>query len=71
MPDYDIVVCEFELQPRYDVHFQTSKLEKGMNCLIQTSLVGIRTLSKSNFQSKQRSRASSFGGLAQHNLSTN
>ena len=31
--DCDIVVSEFELQPRYYIHFQTNTLGKGMNPL--------------------------------------
>ena len=29
--DCDIVVSEFELQPRYHIHFQTNTLGKSMN----------------------------------------
>ena len=32
--DYGIVVSEFELQPRYYVHFRTLTLGKGMNPII-------------------------------------
>ena len=34
--DYNIIVSEFELQPRYHVHFQTNTLRKGMNSVIPT-----------------------------------
>ena len=29
--DFDFVVCEFELQLRYYVHFSTNTLQKDMN----------------------------------------
>ena len=32
--DFEIVVCKFEIQLRYYVHFQTNTLGKGMNPLI-------------------------------------
>ena len=32
--DYGIVVCEFELQSNYYVHFRANTLGKGMNPLI-------------------------------------
>ena len=32
--DYGIVVCEFEFQSRYYVHFRANTLGKGMNPLI-------------------------------------
>ena len=34
----NMVVSEFELQPRYYVYFQTNTLGKGMNLLIQSVL---------------------------------
>ena len=35
--DYDIVANEFELQPRYYVHFQTNTFEESMNTHISSS----------------------------------
>ena len=32
--DYGTVLSEFELQSRYNVHFRTNTLEKGMDPLI-------------------------------------
>ena len=34
VPDYDMVVNEFELQLRYNIHFRTNTLRKGMNSLV-------------------------------------
>ena len=36
--DCEIVVCEFELQSRYYVHFRANTLGKGMNPLILTAM---------------------------------
>ena len=36
--DCEIVVSDFELQPRYYVHFRTNTLEKGMNPLILSAM---------------------------------
>ena len=36
--DFDIVVSEFKLQSRYQVHFQINTLEKGMNLLIPPAM---------------------------------
>ena len=36
--DCEIVVSEFELQSRYDVHFRTNTLGKGMNPLIHPAM---------------------------------
>ena len=35
--DYDIVVSEFEIQSRYNVHFQTNTLGKMNEPIIPTS----------------------------------
>ena len=32
--DFGIVVCEFEIQSRYYIHFRTNTYGKGMNPLI-------------------------------------
>ena len=32
--DCDVIVCEFELQTRYNVHFRTDTLEKVLNSVI-------------------------------------
>ena len=37
--DWDILVGEFELQLRYNVHLRTNTHEKGMNLLIRQLLV--------------------------------
>ena len=44
VPDFDIVVSEFELQSQYCVRFQTHTLGKGMNPLIPPSLGDILSL---------------------------
>ena len=36
--DCGIVLCEFELQSRYCVHFRTNTLGKAMNPLILTAM---------------------------------
>ncbi len=36
--DYDIVVREFELQSRYDVHFWKNTLNEGMNSFISLAM---------------------------------
>ena len=36
--DCDIVVCEFELQSRYYVHFRIYTLGKGMNPFIPSAM---------------------------------
>ena len=38
VPDYDIVVREFELQSHYCVHFRTNTLGRGMNLLIPAAM---------------------------------
>ena len=39
MLNWVITVNEFELQPRYYVHFQTNTLGQSMNALIFTDMV--------------------------------
>ena len=34
----DIVVCEFELNPCYNVHFRDNNFGKGMNPLIPSAM---------------------------------
>ena len=42
--DCGIVVSEFELQPRYYVHFRANTLGKGMNLLILPAMGQIVSL---------------------------
>ena len=36
--DYSLEVSEFELHPRYNVHFQTNILRKGMNSIMSLAI---------------------------------
>ena len=42
--DCDIVVCEFEFQPRYKVHFWINIIGKGLNVLIPLAIDEIELL---------------------------
>ena len=36
--DYNILFCEFKLQPQYYIHFRTNTLGKGINLLIPPAM---------------------------------